>query len=99
MRNLDRVEEFRREAKNAMFTKQQAIAVTLNLLDAERRSGKNSEEETQLLTEAMQKISFRYLDTSESATDALLDSLSVARLTVEDITAAIDAVLFECRMA
>ena len=88
MRNLDRVEEFRREAKNAMFTKQQAIAVTLNLLDAERCSEKNSEEEMQLLTEAMQKISFRYLD-----------SLSVARLTVEDIAAAIDAVLFECRMA
>lgn len=98
MRTLEKVDEFRREAKNAIFTKQQAVAVTLNLLDAERRCEKNTEEEMRILTEAMHKITFRYLDTTESETDAMLDSLGVARLTVDDIVEAIDAVLFDCRM-
>ncbi len=99
MRTLEKVDEFRREAKNAMFTKQQAVAVTMNLLEAERRCSKNTDEEMRILTDAMQKITFRYLDATETETDALLDSLSVARLSVEDIIAAIDAVIFDCSMS
>ena len=81
------------------YTKQQAIAVTMNLLEAERRNPKNSEEDLRILNDAMQKITFRYLDATETETDALLDSLSVARLSVEDIIAAIDAVIFDCSMS
>lgn len=97
MRTLQKVDEFRREADKALFTKQQAVAVTMNLLEAERKNADNSEEETRILTDAMQKIAFRYLDATESETDALLDSLGVARLTSEDIIGAIDAVLFDCK--
>ena len=33
MRTLTHLDEFRREAQNALFTKQQAISVTLRLLE------------------------------------------------------------------
>lgn len=97
MRILEAVDEFRREAGQALFTKQQAIAVTMSLLDTERKNPDNTEEETRILTDAMNKITFRYLDATESGTDALLDQLNVARLTSENIIAAIEAVLFDCR--
>ena len=38
MRTLEAVDEFRREAGQALFTKQQAVAVTMNLLDTERKN-------------------------------------------------------------
>lgn len=97
MRILEAVDEFRREAGQALFTKQQAVAVTMSLLDTERKNPDNTEEETRILTDAMNKITFRYLDATESGTDALLDQLNVARLTSENIIAAIEAVLFDCR--
>lgn len=97
MRTLEAVDEFRREAGQALFTKQQAVAVTMNLLDTERKNPDNTEEETRILTDAMNKITFRYLDATESGTDALLDQLNVARLTSENIIEAIEAVLFDCR--
>lgn len=98
MRTLEKVNEFRNEAKYAMFTKQQAIAVTMNLLEAERRNPKNSEEDLRILNDAMQKITFRYLDATETETDVLLDSLGVARLSAEDIISAIHTVIFDCSM-
>ena len=36
MRTLTHLDEFRREAQNALFTKQQAISVTLRLLELDR---------------------------------------------------------------
>lgn len=98
MRTLEKVNEFRNEAKYAMFTKQQAIAVTMHLLEAERRNPKNREEDLRILTNAVQKITFRYLDATETETDTLLDSLGVARFSAEDIIAAIDTVIFDCSM-
>ncbi len=97
MRTLEKIDEFRREAKNAVFTKQQAVAITMNLLDAERRCQQNTDEENRILTDAMQRITFQYLDETASETDELLDRFNVARLTSEDILKAIDSVLFDCK--
>lgn len=97
MRSLDKIDEFRREAGSALFTKQQAIAVTLRLLELEIADPQNTDEEKQILTDAMRNINFTYLDATSSETDALLDSLSVARLTAENIIDAINVIIFESK--
>lgn len=95
MRSLNKIDEFRREAGNALFTKQQAVAVTLRLLEMESNDPNNTQQETEILNAAMRKINFTYLDATHTQTDALLDSLSVARLTANDIIEAINLIIFE----
>ena len=95
MRSLERVDEFRREASNALCTKEQAITVTLRLLEEELSAPSNSAEDKKVLKAAMEHINFYYIDATKTETDTLLDSLKVARFTTEEIMKAIDTILFE----
>ena len=95
MRRLHIVHEFKDEAPNALFTKKQAVAVTMQLLEKEKNCPENTEKENQILTDAIEKAEFRYLDQTATDTDKMLDSLEVARLTPNDIVNAIDALLFD----
>lgn len=97
MRTLEFIEEFRHEAQHALFTKKQAITVTMRLLEAELHSDSNTEEEKKILEGAMQRIDFHYLDTTSSRTDEILDAADVARISAENIADAIDVVLFETK--
>lgn len=97
MRTLQHIEEFKREASNALFTKQQAISITLRLLELEANDPEGNEEDRATLLEAMEKTEFRYLDSTKTNTDQLLDSFGVARITAEDIVAAIDYILFDVK--
>lgn len=95
MRTLNKIIEFRQEASNALFTKAQALAVTMQLLELERRQPETTPEEAAVLDNAMKNLNFRYLDPTETQTDQMLDSLGVARLTTEEIVQAIEAVVFD----
>ena len=55
MRTLHYINEFKTEAANAVFTKQQAVAATLQLLEKERLCPDNTDEETALFTTAIEK--------------------------------------------
>ena len=55
MRTLQHIEEFKREASNALFTKQQAISITLRLLELEANDPEGNEEDRATLLEAMEK--------------------------------------------
>lgn len=95
MRTLNKVIEFQQEASNALFTKAQALAIMMQLLELERRQPENTPEEAAVLENAMKNLNFRYLDTTETQTDQMLDSLGVARLTTAEIAQAIEAVVFD----
>ena len=49
MRTLNKVIEFQQEASNALFTKAQALAITMQLLELERRQPENTPEEAAVL--------------------------------------------------
>lgn len=94
MLKLNKVDEFRREAANAIFTKQQALAITLQLL---KREADDADEETKaVLNKAIEKINVSYLDDTSTETDVLLDTFNVARLNSADILNAINVIIFEC---
>lgn len=94
MRSLPILDEFKREAPNALYTKEQAMQIALKLLKKELdRAG--SKEDAAVIRKAIEYFSFSYLDATETETDAMLDAFNVARLTTEDITEAIKVVLFE----
>lgn len=95
MRTLTHLDEFRREAQNALFTKQQAISVTLRLLELEKNSQENTDQESVILEQAMRKAEFRYIDQTKTETDRMLDECGVARITAQDIIEAINALLFD----
>ncbi|MFQ9873131.1 MAG: hypothetical protein ACLRVT_09145 [Oscillospiraceae bacterium] len=59
MRTLTHLDEFRREAQNALFTKQQAISVTLRLLELEKNSQENTDQESAILLWWRNAISIR----------------------------------------
>lgn len=94
MRNLEKIDEFRREAGSALFTRQQAMGIATQLLQRELKES-NSPEDAATLTAALQRMSMRYLDQTETETDALLDAFNVARLTADDVLKAINDVLFD----
>lgn len=94
MRNLEKIDEFRREAGSAFFTRQQAMGIATQLLQRELKES-NSPEDAATLTAALQRMSMRYLDQTETETDALLDAFNVARLTADDVLKAINDVLFD----
>jgi len=94
MRMLSKVDEFQREAANALFTRSQAVAVTLRLLEMEMNDS-DSAEEAETLANAMRIAHVGYLDATSTETDALLDSMGVARITSEDIVKAIKAIVFD----
>ena len=95
MRTLNKVIEFQQEASNALFTKAQALDITMQLLELELQQPENTPEEATALENAMKNLNFRYLDATETQTDQMLDSLGVARLTTEEIAQAIEAVVFD----
>lgn len=97
MRFLNKVDEFKQETTNALFTKEQAIAVVLKLFDLELADPDNSEEDIRVLTDARQRVSIRYFDSTATQTDEILDSVGVARLTAQDIAQAIEVMLFESK--
>ena len=94
MRKLDKIDEFQREASNALFTRSQAVAVTLRLLEMEMNSC-DSAEEAEVLANAMRIAHVGYLDATSTEIDTLLDSMGVARITAEDIVKAINAIVFD----
>ena len=98
MRTLNLVDEFRQEATQALFNKQQAIAVTYKLLEMELANPANSAQDQAILAAAAQRVSIRYLDQTQTGTDQLLDSLGVARFTAQNITDALKTLIFESSM-
>ncbi len=97
MRFLNKVDEFKQETTNALFTKEQALAVTIKLFDLELADPSNSEEDIRVLTDARQRVSIQYFDSTATQVDEILDSVGVARLTTQDIAQAIDVMLFESK--
>ena len=93
MRTLNSVSEFQTEAANAVFTKQQAISATLQLLTKEWNDPGNTPEEKSVLENAIQRAEFRYIDATKS--DRMLDAIVVARFTTQDIVNAIQAIVFD----
>ena len=95
MKQLKTVQEFQEEARNAIFNKEQAVAVTLRLIEMELKNPDNSPEDVRILTNALKQAEFGYLDMTKTETDKLMDSLDVARFTVSDIVNAIHHILFD----
>ena len=95
MRTLHRLEEFKRESGDALFTKQQAIAVTLQLLELERNDPQNSEEERRVLSDAIKNSAFTYLDSTQTEIDTLLDTAGVARISATSVAAAVSQIIFD----
>lgn len=95
MRPLPVIEEFKREARNAIFTKEQAMQISLKLLTKELQSPDNTDEEKAVLQKAVEYFSLRYLDETQTETDAMLDAFNVARLTTDDIAEGLKVVLFD----
>lgn len=97
MRTFRRIEEFKTEASNALFTKQQALSITLKLFELELADTANSGQDKKILNDAIQNVNINYFDMTSSETDKILDSVGVARLNIYDISNAIDTILFECK--
>ncbi len=96
MMTLQSLDELIREAPHALYTREQAVQVSIMLLRKElNRAG--SINEAEILRRAINQFTrnFRYLDSTASETDQMLDSLEVPRLRTEDIVEAIKAVLFD----
>ena len=97
MRALNKIDEFRLEASNALFTKEQALEVTQRLLELELADPENSEEENRIIKYAIERIGLNYMDMTASETDSILDSCNVARLNSNDIANAIDMAIMEAK--
>lgn len=97
MRTFRRIEEFKTEASNALFTKQQALSITLKLFELELADTSNSNQDKKILNDAIQNVNINYFDMTSSETDKILDLVGVARLNIYDISNAIDTILFECK--
>lgn len=95
MRMLTFIDEFRSEASKAIFTKEQALAVMQKLLQKEIADPQNTEKELKQLEEALAKVDVRYVDATSTETDMMLDEMNVARLTADEIVAALENILFE----
>ncbi|MCI8497246.1 MAG: hypothetical protein HFE85_03205 [Clostridiales bacterium] len=95
MRTLYQLEEFKKEAGEALFTKQQAISVTLRLLEMELKNPQNSEDDRRILADAMKQASFHYIDQTQTGIDSLLDSVGVARIPAVSIADAVSQIIFD----
>ena len=94
MKSLKKLDEFRTEAGNALFTKSQAVAVTLRLLEMEMNACETSEE-AEVFANALKIAHVGYLDSTNTETDTMLDNLGVARITAEQIVSAVQNILFD----
>ena len=95
MKNITVFNEFRTEAKDALFTKQQAVAVTLRLLQTALSEA--NEDDKKVISKALETISFSYLDSTATRIDDMLDEVGVARFTSEQIIEAINNVIFDVK--
>ena len=95
MKNITVFNEFRTEAKDALFTKQQAVAVTLRLLQTALSEA--NEDDKKVVSKALETISFSYLDSTATRIDDMLDEVGVARFTSEQIIEAINNVIFDVK--
>ena len=95
MKNITVFNEFRTEAKDALFTKQQAVAVTLRLLQTALSEA--NEDDKKVVSKALETISFSYLDSTATRIDDMLDEVGVARFTFEQIIEAINNVIFDVK--
>ncbi len=96
MNNLKKLDEFRTEASGALFNKSQAVAVTLRLLEAEMNACETPEE-AEVFANALKIAHVGYLDSTNTETDAMLDSLGVVRITSEQIVSAVQAIRFDAK--
>jgi hypothetical protein len=94
MRTLKKLDEFRSEAGNALFTKSQAVAVTLRLLEMEMNACETSEE-SEVFANALKIAHVGYLDSTNTETDSMLDNLGVARITADQIVSAVQSIVFD----
>ena len=62
MRTLNKVIEFQQEASNALFTKAQALAITMQLLELERRQPENTPEEAAVLERMVRSCAQKCVD-------------------------------------
>lgn len=97
MRKLQIVDEFRQEAATSLFTKTQAMAITIRLLQLELSDPSNSDDDNRVLSAALQRFDFRYLDSNTTQIDGILDAANVARLKSTDILSAIEAIIFDVK--
>ena len=95
MKNITVFNEFRTEAKDALFTKHQAVAVTLRLLQTALSEA--NEDDKKVISKALETISFSYLDSTATRIDDMLDEVGVARFTSEQIIEAINNVIFDVK--
>ena len=95
MRSLPFLDEFKQEARGAVFTKEQAMQISLRLLSKELQSPDNTDEEKAVLQKAIEYFSVRYLDETQTETHAMLDAFNVARLSTDGIADGLKAVLFD----
>lgn len=94
MKTFKALDEFKTEAAGAMFTKAQALAVTEALFRRGLEDITDPDDAAQIKKAQAASPAF-YLDPTASATDALLDSVGVARFTAEDIVKAAEMLLFD----
>ena len=94
MKTFKMLDEFKTEAQNALFTRAQASAVTSALLEKCKAEAATADDAAQIDRAAAAAMNY-YLDPTQSETDALLDSLGVARISAEDIVHAIEMLLFD----
>lgn len=97
MRKLKIVDEFRQEAATSLFTKTQAMAITIRLLQLELAEQDNTQEDSRILSDALKRFNFAYLDTNATSIDKILDDANVARLKSTDILSAIETVVFDVK--
>lgn len=95
MRKLNIVDEFRTEAATSLFTKTQAMAITIRLLQLELANDANAESDVRVLSDMLKRFDFHYLDETPTEIDVILDNANVARLSSEDILNAIELVRFD----
>ena len=74
MRSLNAINEFKREAPDAIFTKEQALQITLKLLTKELNDPANSDNETAVLKRAVEHFTFQHLDATATETDAMFEA-------------------------
>ena len=95
MKNIKVLNEFRTEAKDALFTKHQAVAITLRLLQTALAEA--DEDDKPVISKALERITFSYLDSTATQIDDMLDEVGVARFTSEQIIEAINNVIFDVK--
>lgn len=73
------------------------MAITIRLLQLELAKSDADTEDARILSSALQKFDFNYLDANTTQIDSILDSANVARLSSVDVLGAIETVIFDVK--